>query len=36
MKTKNNTQEYLIHTLRERLRQCAVGHALTLSRSVSR
>ena len=36
MKNKNNAQEYPIHVLRERLRQCAVDHALTLSRSVSR
>lgn len=36
MKKNNNAQEYPIHVLRERLRQCAAGHALTLSRSVSR
>lgn len=36
MKNKNNAQEYLIHVLRELLRQCAASYALTLSRSVSR
>ena len=36
MKNKNNSQEYLVHVLREQLRQYAVGHTLALSRSVSR
>lgn len=33
---KNNTQEYPVHVLRERLRQCAVGQTQALSHSVSR
>ena len=33
---KNNTQEYPIHILRERLRQCALSCTQTLSRSVGR
>lgn len=36
MKNKDNSQEFLIHVLRERLRQCSVQNALALSRSVSR
>lgn len=33
---KNNAQEYPVHVLRERLRQCAMSQTQALSRSVSR
>ena len=33
---KNNAQEYPVHVLRERLRQCALSCTQTLSRSVGR